>query len=137
MILPHHHLVLESWKRIEPRTPEAVALTFEHLFALDPGLRLNFPGDHDREGKRLFSVISTSVRMLDAIEDVVPVLGELARRYEQKGLDADDYGTLGVALVGMMGEELGPDFDAATREAWVEVWSLLSSVALESRLAVA
>lgn len=125
-------LVLSSWKRIEPLTPQAVDLYFKTLFAVDPGLRLNFPGDLDREGKRLFSVISTAVRMLDQVDDLVPVLVDLARQYEQRSLRADDYGTIGIALVNTLRHQLGAHFDAATQEAWIETWSLLSGIAVEA-----
>ena len=130
-------LVLQSWKLIEPMTPEAADLYFKTLFAVDPGLRLNFPGDLDREGKRLFSFVSTAVRMLDPIEDLVPVVAQFARSYEERGVKPYDYGTMGIALINALRHGLGPAFDSATEEAWIDAWSLLSGIAVESRLATA
>ena len=130
-------LVLRSWKRIEPSTPDAVDLYFKTLFAVDPGLRLNFPDDLDREGKRLFSVISTAVRMLDDVDDLVPVLQDFGRQYAARGVEDADYGTIGIALVNSLRHHLGPEFDAETQEAWIDAWSLMSGLAVESRLSVA
>lgn len=132
MTRDQQELVLRSWKMIEPLTPQAVDLYFKTLFAVDPGLRLNFPGDHDREGKRLFSVISTSVRMLDQVEELVPVLADFARQYEDRGIRPNDYGTIGIALVNTLRHQLGAHFDAATQEAWIDTWSLLSGLAVET-----
>lgn len=130
-------LVLQSWKQIEPATPEAADLYFKTLFAVDPGLRLTFAGDLDREGKRLFSVISTAVRMLDKTEELAPVLREFAEQYECRGVRDQDFGTIGIALINTLRHQLGPVFDAPTQEAWIDAWSTISGIALESRASLA
>ena len=130
-------LVLQSWKKIEPATPQAVDLYFKTLFAVDPGLRMTFPGDLDREGKRLFSVISTAVRMLDQIDELAPVLRDFAEHYDGRGVRDRDFSTIGIALINTLRHQLGPDFDAPTQEAWIDAYSLISGIALESRASVA
>jgi len=130
-------LVLQSWKKVEPATPEAVDLYFKTLFAVDPGLRMTFPEDLDREGKRLFSVISTAVRMLDQVDELTPVLRDFAEHYERRGVRDRDFSTIGIALINSLRHQLGPEFDAATQEAWIDAYSLISGIALESQASVA
>jgi methyl-accepting chemotaxis protein len=53
---------------------------------------------------------------------------DLAERHVSYNVKAEHYGTVGLALVATLERTLGSQFDAPTKAAWVELWSLICTV---------
>lgn len=130
---PHTtQLVRDSWQRVESIAPAAAALFYENLFAADPKLRPLFKGDMVRQGERLMHMIGAAVAGLDDVRALVPVLEDLARRHVGYGVREAHYATVGAALLKTLAEGLGEDFTPSVRDAWVQVYGLVSGVMIEA-----
>ncbi|WP_298828734.1 globin family protein [uncultured Piscinibacter sp.] len=121
------HLVRRSFELVAPMADEAAALFYRKLFAQAPELKPLFIGDLRSQGRRLMEMIGAAVRLLDHPPALLPVLAQLGARHAGYGVQPADYRSVGVALIATLEEGLGADFDAATREAWLAMYALVST----------
>jgi len=119
-------LVQDSFERLTPLAPQAAALFYNNLFALDPALRPMFPGDMAAQGAKLMQMIGAAVRLLDEPAKLVPVLRQLGRRHDDYGVREDHYITVGIALIWTLEKGLGPEFTPSVRAAWREAYRFMS-----------
>jgi hemoglobin-like flavoprotein len=126
------HLVRQSWQRVESIAPAAAALFDANLFEADPGLHPLFTGDLTQQGERLMRMIGAAVAGLDVPAALVPVLQGLARRHGGYGVRETHCATVGAALLKTLDEGLGEAFTPPVREAWLEVYGLVSGVMIEA-----
>lgn len=125
-------LVRGSWQRVESIAPAAAALFYENLFAADPQLRPLFKGDMVVQGQRLMRMIGAAVAGLANPGALVPVLQSLAQRHVGYGVQEAHYATVGEALLKTLAEGLGEEFTPPVREAWVQVYGLVSQVMIDA-----
>ena len=125
---PTTELVRHSWKRVEAIAPTAAALFYDNLFAADPALKPLFKSDMTQQGERLMKMIGAAVDKLDDLPTLVPVLEGLARRHVGYGVREAHYQTVGAALLKTLGQGLGEDFTPPVREAWTQVYGLITAV---------
>ena len=121
-------IVQASFDKVAPIAEAAAGLFYARLFELDPQLKPLFKGDMKRQGMMLMSMIATAVRGLSNTEALIPMVKNLGRRHVGYGVKDSHYAVVGQALIETLEKGLGKDFDAATREAWLSAYSLLSSV---------
>ena len=121
-------IVQSSFAKVAPIAETAAGLFYARLFELDPKLQPLFKGDMKRQGMMLMSMIATAVRGLSNTEALVPMVKNLGRRHVGYGVKDSHYATVGQALIETLEKGLGSDFDAATREAWLAAYSMLSTV---------
>jgi len=121
-------IVQASFDKVAPIAEAAAGLFYARLFELDPQLKPLFKGDMKRQGMMLMSMIATAVRGLSNTEALIPMVKNLGRRHVGYGVKDSHYAVVGQALIETLEKGLGKDFDAATREAWLGAYSLLSSV---------
>jgi hemoglobin-like flavoprotein len=122
-------LVQESWMQVEPIADTAATLFYDKLFELDPGLRPMFRATDLREQKRkLMQTLTVAVRGLHRLDQLVPALEALGRRHVGYGVRDAHYATVGQALLWTLEQGLGPAFTPQVRDAWVETYTLVSSV---------
>lgn len=119
-------LVRASFARVAPIAPQAAALFYRHLFAADPTLAPLFKGDLAHQGERLMQMIGAAVGLLDRPQQLLPVLRQLGARHAGYGVRPAHYDTVGTALLQTLGDGLGEDFDAATREAWIAMYAVVA-----------
>ena len=120
-------LVQDSFDRIEVLAPQASALFYNNLFALDPSLRPMFPGDMAVQGAKLMQMIGAGVKLLGEPAKLVPVLRNLGRRHDDYGVREDHYVTVGIALLWTLEKGLGPEFTPSVRAAWREAYRFFSA----------
>jgi hemoglobin-like flavoprotein len=125
-------LVRASWQRVESIGPAAAALFYDNLFTADPQLRPLFKGDMSRQGDRLLHMIGAAVVGLDDLPALQPVLADLARRHVGYGVQEAHYSTVGAALLKTLAQGLGDEFTPPVREAWTQVYGLLSGVMIDA-----
>ena len=126
-------LIRASWSKVEPIADTAAQLFYTRLFEVEPRTRLLFRRtDMAAQRRNLVQTLSVVVASLDCLDAVVPAVQALGRRHAGYGVRADDYDTVGAALLWTLAQGLGPDFDVATRKAWAAAYGVLASVMIEA-----
>lgn len=125
-------LVRRTWQRVEAIAPAAAALFYDHLLTANPQLRPLFKGDMAQQGQRLMQMIGAAVARLDDLPALVPVLQDLARRHVGYGVREPHYAAVGQALLKTLADGLGAEFTPPVRDAWTEVYALISGVMVEA-----
>lgn len=124
-----HVLVRESWRRFEPRFRATGLRFYEQLFALDPTVAHLFAHvDIDHQERKLMTMLTEIVRVLDRPNELVPELADLGHRHVSYGVKDDDYGSIGAALIWLLEQVLGEEFTPELRAAWSEAYLLVSSI---------
>ncbi len=124
-----HVLVRESWRRFEPRFRATGLRFYEQLFALDPTVAHLFAHvDIDHQERKLMTMLTEIVRVLDRPNELVPELAGLGHRHVSYGVKDDDYGSIGAALIWLLEQVLGEEFTPELRAAWSEAYLLVSSI---------
>lgn len=121
-------LVRASFAKVVPIAPQAAAMFYERLFALDPSLRPLFKGDMREQGRKLMAMIGTAVAHLDRLDSIIPAVQDLGRRHVGYGVPPASYDTVAAALLWTLEQGLGADFTPATRAAWTECYTTLAGV---------
>jgi hemoglobin-like flavoprotein len=124
--------VRRSFTLLVPIAPQAAALFYENLFLADPSLRHLFQGNMAQQGDRLMAMIASAVQLLDRPETLMPVLGKLGSRHVNYGVQDHHYATVGAALLKTLRQGLGEAFTDEVRDAWAEVYALISRTMMDS-----
>jgi hemoglobin-like flavoprotein len=125
-------LVKSSFAKVLPIADTAAQLFYARLFELDPSLRHLFKGDMHEQGRKLMTMIKVAVVNLDRLEDVVPAVQALGERHARYNVEDRHYDTVAAALLWTLEKGLGEDFTPQTRQAWIEVYTILSTVMKEA-----
>ena len=121
-------LVRETFAAVEPIADTAATIFYRRLFDLDPDLRALFPSDLTAQRRNLMQTLTVVVRNLDRLEGIVPAVEALGRRHAGYRVRADDYETVGAALLDTLEEGLADAFTPEVRVAWTAAYGLLASV---------
>jgi len=122
-------LVRESFARVAPIADVAATIFYDRLFSLDPSVRRLFAAtDMAAQRRNLMQTLAVVVANLDRLEGIIPAVEALGRRHAGYGVSADDFETVGAALLDTLEVGLKPDFSAETRDAWATAYGLLASV---------
>lgn len=119
-------LVQSSFALVAPIAETAAQLFYKRLFELDPSLRQLFRGDIEEQGRKLMQMLSVAVRGLDDPASLLPAVRALGARHEQYGVRAQDYATVGAALIWTLERGLGAAFTPEVEKAWVTVYTLVA-----------
>lgn len=125
-------LVRQSWAQVVPIAPQAAALFYNNLFALNPGLKFLFKGDMEIQGEKLVQMIDVAVSKLDALDELIPALQGLGVRHAAYGVEDGDYTMVGEALLATLAQGLGDAFTAPVREAWTRVYEVMAKVMIDA-----
>ena len=121
-------LVQASFAKVAPIAEQAAALFYGRLFETAPETRALFTGDMTAQGQKLMGAITTVVTNLGAIETIVPVVQDLARRHVGYGVKPEYYPIVGAALLWTLDKGLADDFTPEVSAAWAAAYGALSSV---------
>ena len=119
-------LVQTSWEKVVPISDQAAALFYGKLFETDPALKPLFKGDMKEQGKKLMTMITTVVRGLQNLGELVPAVQSLGKRHAGYGVKDEHYATVGGSLIWTLEQGLGPDFTEETKAAWVQAYTILA-----------
>ena len=125
-------LVQSNWAAVEPIAPQAADLFYTKLFELDPALRKLFPEEMEDQKKKLMDMLAVAVKGLSKIEEIVPAVRALGERHVNYGVTNDQYPTVGAALLWTLEQGLGDEFTEEAKEAWTEVYTVLSTQMMEA-----
>ncbi|MGY4831167.1 globin family protein [Sphaerotilaceae bacterium SBD11-9] len=125
-------LVKESFDLVEPIAPQAADLFYANLFALDPSLQSLFKSDMVAQGEKLMKMIGVAVGLLDKPQVLIPALQSLGRRHADYGVRDEHYDTVGTALLSTLQQGIGVAFTPEVREAWIDVYGVISRTMKEA-----
>lgn len=120
------HVVRETWAEMEPQVDEVAGWFAALLFTLDPGIRALFPTTVTPPARRLLRSMLLPMTTLDRPADLAAALDPLVAEHRGLGLAAEQYETIGVALVGAMRRFAGDRWDSATERAWAQAFALVA-----------
>ena len=118
MTLDQRRLVRETFELLRDQAVPVSLLFYGKLFELDPATRRLFLNDIAAQGRKLMTMLDSVVTSLDSFDGMRERLRELGRQHTGYGVKPGDYETLIAAFLWTLAQALGPDFDAAAREAW-------------------
>ncbi|MCR5884158.1 globin domain-containing protein [Rhizobacter sp. J219] len=112
--------------------PEGGRLFYANLFRLDPSLKPLFTGDMVVQGEKLMKMIGVAVGLLGQPQLLLPALQTLGRRHADYGVRDEHYDTVGSALLATLQQGTGVAFTPEVREAWIDVYGVLSRTMKEA-----
>ena len=121
-------LVQSSFAKVVPISDQAAAMFYARLFELAPGVRALFKGDMVEQGRKLMAMLGSVARLLNKLDDLVPVAQRLAERHVAYGAEPAHYAVVGAALIDTLDKGLGAEFTPEVREAWETAYGTLSKV---------
>lgn len=124
-------LVRNSFALVQPIAPQAAALFYDNLFEADPSLRALFRGDMKEQGERLMGMIGSALGLLERPDALMPALRGLGARHLRYAVQEHHYATVGGALIKTLGQGLGDAFKPEVRDAWIELYGVISRTMLE------
>lgn len=125
-------LVQNSFAKVEPISDTAAEIFYGRLFELDPSLKSMFKGDMKEQGRKLMTMLSTAVNGLNNLDAIVGAVQDLGKRHVDYGVKKEHYATVGESLLYTLDKGLGDDFTPDVKDAWVEVYGLLSQTMIEA-----
>ena len=120
------NLVRESFALVAPASDQVGLLFYRNLFIIDPALKSLFPSDLTQQSAKLMQMLAAAVSALDNLDDLVPVVQQLAKRHVHYGVKPEHYKAVGEALLHTLQEGLGDALSAEALLAWTEVYKFLS-----------
>lgn len=127
----HHDAVLQvqrSFKQLVPIADQVGPLFYARLFETHPALRPMFAQDIQPQARKLVHMLSLVVNSLHRLDNILPVVKDLARRHKTYGVADAHYPVVGEALLWTLQKGLGEAFTAEVEEAWRTAFETLSGV---------
>eukprot|EP01035_Chromulina_nebulosa_P018127 gene18127-23781_t len=103
---------------------------YDRLFDIHPTCRSLFKNNMIVQGKALVKLITTALTMLNDLDNLVPVLINLAKSHTAKGILAYQYSIVGEVLLWTLKFCLGDAYTDNTKMSWLKIYSLMLSVIL-------
>ncbi len=105
---------------------------YNRLFVIDPSRREMFPTELREQGRKLMAMIATAVGGLGRLDEIVQAVQALGIRHRDYSVRPEHYKAVGGALIWTLDQGLREDFTDEVREAWVAVYTLLSSTMIQA-----
>lgn len=121
-------MVKSTWATVETISDTAAELFYGRLFELDPKLKALFTGDMEEQGKKLMQMIGVAVANLHQLDQVMKPVQELGRRHVGYKVAAEDYDTVGAALLWTLEKGLSDAWNEDVKGAWTETYVTLATV---------
>ena len=122
-------LVERSWEKVGSQGPRVAQAFYDRLFELDPSARGLFRStDMQAQGEKVIAMLADVVAALDEPQWLVRELSALGHRHAGYGVVDSQYDTVRDALLDALALALGDAFDAETRDAWSETYSLAAGL---------
>ena len=119
-------LVQQSWEKIEFVKEVAAELFYERLFELDPPLRSLFPPELRERQQKFGQFVGATVRGLDHLDALRPVVRELGIRHPIFGDDERHHASVQSALLWALEKSLRREFTPQVESAWIRTYGVLS-----------
>jgi hemoglobin-like flavoprotein len=118
-------LVQSSFQLLIPVGEEVMALFYNRLFELDPGLRSLFKISMAEQERKFIDMLKVAAYGLDYPQQLFLTIHRLGERHRAYGVKPEDYHTMEVALLGALEQGLKGSFSAEMQEAWQTTYNML------------
>jgi class 3 adenylate cyclase/hemoglobin-like flavoprotein len=125
-------LVQSSFERVSARSREFGERFYANLFEADPELRPLFQSDLTAQTKMLVSMLSSLVKGLNRMQEIVGGLRELGKRHHGYKVARTDYDKVARALLSTLEEFLGNDLTPEIRHAWITVYGMVAETMIDA-----
>jgi adenylate cyclase len=125
-------LVQSSFARITQRAEEFGVRFYANLFEAHPELRPLFRNDLATQTKMLMSILSSAVKGLNRMQEIVGGLRVLGKRHPDYGVKRVDYDKVSSALIRTLEEFLADEFTPELHHAWVTVYGMIAETMIEA-----
>jgi hemoglobin-like flavoprotein len=128
------NLVKNSWALVAAIDMETVgALFYNRLFEIAPDVKPMFSKTlMPEQSKKLLTMLSYVIAKLDKLENIIDEVAKLAQRHQGYGVKAEHYIAVGTALLWTLEQGLGTHWNEELKEAWTEVYTLLSEAMINA-----
>jgi len=125
-------LVQDSFAKVVPIKAQAAEIFYARLFDIAPEVKPYFKGDMSDQGMKLMTTLGVVVNGLRDLEKIVPVAQQLAEKHVDYGVQPQDYGSVGEALIYTLETGLGDAFTPDVKAAWMTAYTTLSGVMIDA-----
>jgi hemoglobin-like flavoprotein len=126
------NLVQQSFLSIVPIQEQAADTFYTRLFEIDPKIRPLFKGDITEQGRKLMASLEMVVDGLNQPESFYAALQDLGRRHAGYNVREDHFTSFAHALIWTLEESLGDAYNDNVRDAWIEVYEVISSIMIDA-----
>jgi len=126
-------LVQSGFVEVAVQSDHAANLFYDRLFETAPATKDLFKKtDMKSQGQKLMQTLAVVINGLDQPDQVIGAVRDLGKRHVNYGVKAEDYQSVGQALLWMLEQELGEKFTAEAKEAWTAIYTLVANTAIEA-----
>ena len=129
-------LVKNSWNHLANNTENAGEYFYQTLFEIAPSVRPLFKPDIKDQAKKLVTMLSYVIAKLNSLNEIEDQIAGLAQRHVKYGARPEHYQAVGQALILMLEHKLVDQWNDATKDAWVEVYTILSGAMIGATASV-
>lgn len=115
-------IVRRSFLNLGVENAHAGEVFYRQLFTLQPELRGLFVGDMDKQSEKMTNMLGMIVSQIHNMPELLPMLSDLAKRHLVYGVRVEHYQHVGHALLSMMKEIMGHQFNTEVAEAWTKAY---------------
>lgn len=120
-----------GYEQIRPRMSEFSARFYDHLFGINPDFRNLFPSDMAGQLVRFVQFWSTTIGMVDRLDECELSFQQLGRRHVTYGVRPGDYAVVGEALLKTLPEFLS-DYTLEDEAAWATFYGEVSAAMIRN-----
>eukprot|EP00752_Nemacystus_decipiens_P007834 g6999.t1 len=119
-----------SWKKVvEGYGVEDVGESFYSvLFEIAPPVESLFTRSKRVQGEMLMSMVDSAVRLLNNLEELVPVLIQLGLRHNAYKVRAEHFPVVENALIATLGLVLQNEFTDEVKQSWLAAYKLMANI---------
>ena len=117
---------------IIPVKEQTAELFYRKLFLIEPEVKPLFTDDTKAQGDQLVTSINLVVNSLNSLENLVPALQDMGRRYVNNGVKAEHYEAVGETFLWTLEQGLGNDFTDEVKEAWTTAYGIIASTMIDA-----
>lgn len=121
-------LVQTSFTKILSQADATAKLFYERLFSIAPDTLSLSQSDLNSQQRKFIDILRVAVNSLSNLPELSPTIEGLGRKYSSYKVPEKQYKPIGEALIWTLEKQLGEDFTPEVRQAWIFVYTLLSSL---------
>lgn len=111
-------LIQRSFLKLLPQTFDAGTAFYERLFEIAPQVKPLFGENMSQQSKKLMRMLGIVVDGLYDFEQITQQIIELGERHQGYNVKPEHYPFLETALLAMLRDSLGAEYNEATEIAW-------------------
>lgn len=119
-------LIQYSFTTLTAKSKHVGEKFYKRLFDANPEMAGLFKGDMKEQAGHLMRMVKTVVEGLNNPQIILPAIQDLGRRHQEYGVEAGQYKIFGDLLISAIEDELGNDFNTATKKAWQKLYDVLA-----------